>query len=49
MSFSSDLHAQHRGQFEAMRLPDQAGDLFQRHGAQRYLRQVLAKKDILKA
>ena len=34
---------------EAVQLLDQAADLFQQHGAQLYLKQVLAKKDILKA
>ena len=34
---------------EAVQLLDQAADLFQQHGAQLYLKQVLTKKDILKA
>lgn len=42
--------AQRRGnRAEAVQLLDRAAALFQDHGAQLYLRQVLAKKDILRA
>jgi tetratricopeptide (TPR) repeat protein len=37
------------GHQEAAQLLDRAAALFQEHGAQLYLGQVLAKKDILKA
>ncbi len=42
--------AERRGDYgAAMTLLDRAGALFQQHGAALYLRQVLAKKEILKA
>ena len=42
--------AERRGQHrEAMPLLDRAGAIFERHGIVLYLKQVLAKKDLLKA
>jgi tetratricopeptide (TPR) repeat protein len=45
----SEIADQRGDRAEAGKLLDQAMELFQRHGAQLYLRQVLSKKEILKA
>ncbi len=45
----ADVAERRAEQQQAMEHRDTAGELFSRHGAKRYLDQVLAKKQILRA